>query len=89
MSRPLWFVRLLKAAFPGRSLMARATHVPIMGSLIDHMLFEGDHLIYLPKDETIQPDALVQIDEQVNLPGEMVVPSRVVEHFIREAGTHW
>ena len=89
MSRPLWFVRLLKAAFPGRALGARATHLPFVGGIIDRMLFEGDHLIYLPKDSALQAGAVVQIDEPVDLPGEMVVPSRVVEHFIREAGTHW
>lgn len=83
MSRPLWFVRLLKVAFPSRSLAARATHAPFLGSLVDRWLFEGDHLIYLPKDQVIQ------IDEPVDLPGEMVMPSLVVEHFIKQAGTHW
>ena len=83
MSRPQWFVHLLKMAFPSRSLAARATHAPVLGSLVDRWLFEGDHLIYLPQDRVIQ------IDEPVDLPEEMVVPSRVVEHFIEEAGTHW
>jgi len=83
MSRPQWFVYLLKVAFPGRSLAARATRAPVLGSLVDRWLFEGDHLIYLPQDQVIQ------IDEPVDLPEEMVVPSRVVEHFIKEAGTHW
>jgi len=80
MSRPLWFVQLLKVAFPSRSLAARATHAPFLGSLVDRWLFEGDHLIYLPKDQVIQ------IDEPVELPGEMVVPSLVVEHFIKLVG---
>ena len=95
MSRPRWFVYLLKVAFPSRALAARATHAPVLGSLVDRWLFEGDHLIYLPKDDALQTgavirtDAVIQIDEPVDLPEEMVVPSRVVEHFIEEAGTHW
>lgn len=85
----MWFVQLLKVAFPGRSLAARATHAPFLGRLVDRWLFEGDHLIYLPKDDAIRTDAVIQIDEPVDLPEEMVVPSRVVEHFIKEATTHW
>ena len=89
MSRPRWFVHLLKMAFPARSVAARATHAPILGSVVDRWLFEGDHLIYLPKDDALQTGAVIQIEEPVALPEEMVVPSLVVEHFIREAGTHW
>jgi ferredoxin len=63
--------------------------LPFLGGIVDRMLFEGDHLIYLPKDSALQTGAIVQIDERVDLPGETVVPSRVVEHFVREAGTHW
>ena len=83
MSRPLWFVQMIKMAFPGRFLAARATRLPVLGTLMDRWFFEGDRLIYLPKDQVIQ------IDEAIELPGEMVLPSQVVEHFIREASTHW
>ena len=89
MSRPLWIVHLLKVAFPSRSLAARATHAPFLGRFIDRWLFDGDHLIYLPKDDALRTDAVIQIDEPVVLPEDMVVPSRVVEHFIKQAGTHW
>ena len=80
---------MLKMAFPARSVAARATHAPILGSVVDRWLFEGDHLIYLPKDDALQTGAVIQIEEPVALPEEMVVPSLVVEHFIRGAGTHW
>jgi ferredoxin len=83
MSRPLWFVQMIKMAFPGRFLAARATRLPVLGTLMDRWFFEGDRLIYLPKDRVIQ------IDETIELPGEMVLPSQVVEHFIREASTRW
>ncbi len=89
MSRPQWIVSLLKMAFPSRALAARATRVPMLGRVIDRWLFEGDHLFYLPKDDALRTDTVIQIDEAVDLPGEMMVPSRVVEHFIRGAGTRW
>jgi ferredoxin len=76
-------VQLIKLAFPYRSLAARATRVPLVGHLVDRWLFDGDHLIYLPKDQ------LLPIDESIDLPGEVVLPSQVVEHFVTQAGTHW
>jgi ferredoxin len=74
---------MIKLAFPGRFLAARATRLPVLGSLMDRWFFEGDRLIYLPRDQVIP------IHESIELPGEMVLPSQVVEHFIREASTHW
>jgi ferredoxin len=32
---------------------------------------------------------VIPVDEAVELPGEMVLPSQVVEHFIEQATTHW
>jgi ferredoxin len=83
MSRPLWFVQLIKKTFPNRFLVARATKLPIIGRTLDHWLFEGDDLIYLPKDRVIQ------INQPLDMPGEMVLPSQVVEYFIEKANYHW
>ncbi len=83
MSRPRWFVALIRMAYPGRFVAARATRLPILGGILDRWFFEGDHLIYLPKDKVIP------INESIELPGEMVLPSQVVEHFIEQASTRW
>lgn len=83
MSRPLWFVQLLKRAFPGRFIAARATRLPLLGNLLDGWLFEGDDLIYLPRDRVIP------INQSVALHADMVLPSQVVSHFIQQANTHW
>ena len=45
MSRPLWLVQMIKLAFPGRFLAARATRLPLLGDLMDSWFFEGDSLI--------------------------------------------
>jgi ferredoxin len=83
MSRPQWLVDLIKVAFPGRFLAARATRLPALGSLVDRWLFDGDDLMVLPKDQ------VVPVGESIELPGEMVLPSQVVEHFIGQASTLW
>jgi ferredoxin len=57
--------------------------VPIFGGVVDRWLFGGDHLVYLPRDQVIP------INEPVELPGDMILPSQIVEHFIEEASTHW
>lgn len=83
MSRSLWFVDLLKKAFPGRFLLARSTKVPILGGILDRWLFENDDLFYLPKNQAIL------INQQIQVPDEIVLPSQVVEHFIQRANVHW
>jgi ferredoxin len=83
MARPIWFVNLLKKYFPSRFALAKLTKVPLVGRIIDRGLFEGDDIIYLPKDDVIQ------INEPVGGPEEMVLPSQLVDHFIGEANYHW
>lgn len=83
LGRPLWFVELLKKTFPRIKLIAKLTKVPIIGKIIDHMLFEGDNLIYLPKDQVIE------INQSIDKPSETVLPSQVVEYFIKKAKYHW
>ena len=82
MAEPL-FVKFLKKAFPHRFLIANLTRTPILGGIIENMLFECDNMIYLPKDKVIQ------INRSIENPGEMVLPSQVVEHFIEAAKYHW
>jgi ferredoxin len=83
MSRPVWFVELIKKAFAGRYLAARATRLPAVGKMVDRWLFDGDDLIYLPRDRSIP------VHTRVDLPGEMVLPSQVVEYFVERASHHW
>lgn len=83
MARPLWFVRMLKKTFPQRFFFARLSRLPLFGSLMDHLLFEGDDIVYLPKDRVIA------VNEDIPPPGSAVLPSAVVDHFIGEAVHHW
>ena len=82
MSRPTWVTNLMKKGFPYRFLLARLTRVPILGKIMDFLLFEGDDILYLPKNKTIE------INQSVK-PQDVVLPSQVVEHFIHKANYHW
>jgi len=83
MSRPVWLVGLIKKAFPARYRAAHATRLPVLGSIADHLFFAGDDLIYLPKDRVIP------VNQAIESPGEMALPSEVVEHFVQIARVHW
>ncbi|MFW9769467.1 MAG: DUF362 domain-containing protein [Candidatus Thorarchaeota archaeon] len=87
MARPLWFVRLLKKTFPNRGLIAKATNVPLIGRVVDKLLFEGDDIIYLPKDDVVLKT--IQINQKLDRPEEIPLPSEIVHHFIEKANHHW
>jgi len=83
--RPLWFVELLKRAFPHRFIFARMSRLPVLRGLMDWMLFEGDDMVYLPKDRVIE----IQINRAIEPPTSVVLPSQVVHRFIDEANVHF
>jgi ferredoxin len=83
MARPVWFVELIKKPFPHRFLLAELTKLPVLGSVVEYLLFDGDDILYLPDD------GVIQIHEAINRPEDMVLPSQVVEHFIEQANYHW
>jgi ferredoxin len=83
MARPLWLVALVRAGFPGRLKLARATHWKPLGRLVERWLFEGDDMVVLPSDR------IIAINQNLTDPGQTVLPSQVVEHFINKASYHW
>ena len=83
MGRPVWFVKLLQKLFPHRFLFARLTRIPAIATITDRLLFAGDDLLYLPQDQA------VPVNQVLGNPGEMVLPSQVVNHFIEQAAHHW
>ncbi|MCX6005614.1 MAG: 4Fe-4S binding protein [Chloroflexi bacterium] len=83
MSRPIWLVKLIEIGFPQRFLFARLTRVKILGRVLDRWLFEGDDIMYLPRDR------VVSVDINLDTSDQLVLPSQVVHHFIETAGYHW
>ncbi len=85
MGAPLWMVQLLKKTFPNRRIIALLTKVPIIGRIVDKLLFDGDYIIYLPKDNVIE----IKIGQQLERPIETALPSQIVHEFIEKANYHW
>ena len=83
MSRPLWFVNLLRSTFGSRFLLARLTHVPLIRKMVDRALFEGDDLFYLPRETHIS------IHQPLSRSEETVLPSQIVTAFVERAQYHW
>jgi len=83
MARPLWFVKLLERTFPNVKFIAKLTRVPVIGKLIDILLFQDDDIIYLPKDDVIP------VNVEVKNQGDMVLPTSILEYFINKAHSHW
>ncbi|MDF1500549.1 MAG: 4Fe-4S binding protein [Anaerolineales bacterium] len=83
MSRPLWFVEMLKRSFPGRFQFARLTQIKPIGAIVQRWLFKGDELIYLPKNLRIP------VGESPSMQTEYVVPEQIIDHFIQEASDLW
>ncbi len=50
MASPIWFVNFLKFIFPTRKPIARLSRIPPVGFLMDKTIFNGDEMVYLPKD---------------------------------------
>lgn len=82
----MWVVRLLETIFPGRFLAGRTTRLPMVGRLVYRWLFDGDDVIFLPRDDAVRT---VTVDEAVDQGSEIALPSRVVEHFVERARVHW
>jgi ferredoxin len=83
MASPYLVKTLINKTFSGRYFFSKLTHFPIVGRIVDHALFEGDDIFYLPKDKVIP------VGRFIERPESLTVPSFIVEHFIRKANYHW
>jgi ferredoxin len=91
MSRPVWLVALIKRTFSSRFALARATRAPVVGTVLDRWLFDGDDLFYVPPDR-FAPEGgqrTISVGRAIEVTPDVVLPSQVVEHFIEQASVHW
>ena len=72
MGRPAWQIKIITLFWPGRNFLARMVGWPIIGRWM-RLTFKGDRASYIP----------VQVD--VERPGSVALPGRIVEQFIQEA----
>ncbi len=82
MKLPLWAVALIRKAFPTRFFLSRLTkRFPLFRRFIDHFLFRGDHITYMPNSKTIT------LNKHIETPENVVLPAAVIEYFIEKAGS--
>ena len=74
------FVLFLEKMFPYRFLAAKLTQVPLMNNIINKMLFDKTNLTVLPKESIIE----IKPEKMIKPPDNIVLPSQVVEYFIRK-----
>jgi ferredoxin len=72
MGRPAWQIKIITLLWPFRNLLAGMVGWPIIGRWM-RRAFRGDQAAYIP------------VGVEVNPPGSMVVPTQMVEQFIRES----
>jgi ferredoxin len=75
------FVLLLEKLFPYRFLAAKITTIPLMKHIINKMFFDRTNMTVLPKESVIE----VKLKKSIAPPNNIVLPSQVVEYFIRKA----
>jgi ferredoxin len=74
----MWLVNLIRTNFKNRFVIASWTKkAPLFRSFVDWLMFEDDIFVYLPKDRII-------INQTINSPTNVILPSEVVKHFIHE-----
>ncbi len=83
MPRSAFGNKLLTKSYRWNPIIARMTRWPLIGKFIDNWLFRGDDILFLTRDK------LIPVNQSVALPGQMCLPSQVVEHFINQTDYHW
>lgn len=83
MATPYGVKTLIRRTFARRFAVARLSHRPLIGRMINRLLFEGDDIMYLPRDSTIPVNRRLAPRE------DLAVPSQVIDYFIDQAGYHW
>jgi ferredoxin len=83
MGSPNFVKTIIKKTFSSRFFLSRLSHYPMVGKLIDVLLFENDDVMYLPKD------SVIPVNQQLTRESDTVLPSQILETLIRRANHHW
>ena len=75
------FIFFLERLFPYRFFAAKLTRLPFMRHLINKMLFDTTNLTVLPRETQIE----IKLEKSIQSPDNIVLPSKVVEYFIKKA----
>lgn len=79
MSLQYWKVQISKKFLPKKFYHRNPAKIPFVAKKLQKALMEGDDMLIMPRNE------IIEVDKPLSLPKEEVVPTKVLEHFIREA----
>ena len=85
MAGPYIIRKFINRTFSQRFFLSRLSRYPLFGRFIEYLLFEDDDIIYLPKDTSVS----IPVNATLTARNDTVMPSQVLEHFIRQAKHHW
>ena len=83
MASPTWLVSLIKKGFPFRFVLARLSRLSPVRRVMDKLLFEGDDIYYLPRDNVIH------VNQELPSFASTPLPSRIIDTFIKKANHAW
>ncbi len=72
-------VQLGKKMMPKKLSQRNPTKIPFIAKRFEKTFLEGDDMLVMPRNEVIH------IDESVETPVEEIMPTKVIEHFIKKA----
>ncbi len=83
MASPYAIRKIINKTFSGRFMLSRLSHYGFVGQIIDLLLFRDDDILYLPRDNAIP------VNQNLDQPADMVLPSQILDRIIDSAGYHW
>ncbi|MGC9516662.1 MAG: 4Fe-4S binding protein [Methanomicrobiales archaeon] len=83
-------IRVIKSTFKTRFTLARACRrSPLMAKIVEKILFEGDHMLVIPRDNAVKSENVkltdIQVGKEFQLPENDVVPSIVLKEIIKKS----
>lgn len=80
--RSVTFTNILKRAYRHADFLAKVARVSFIRKWIDNIA-KNDELVQLTRDNAIL------VNQEVEKPDDMILPSKIVEHFINETDYRW
>ena len=83
-------VKFIKLTFKSRFLLAKTCRkVPVVSKIVNKLLFEGDDIQVLPRDRTTLTTRNIQINQDIPITPNVVLPSEVLREFIQRSNYHF
>ncbi|NIQ04489.1 MAG: 4Fe-4S ferredoxin [Candidatus Korarchaeota archaeon] len=87
---PWIVVAFIEILWPTLFTLAKMTKIPVLGKMLGELLYsKDDKLIYLPKRAAVTRREVVEVMQPLKPPENIVLPSIVVEYFIKKAKHHF